>query len=285
MRTLKVDFLTFKEVEYSRTRVIDDKIGYFWDRLICYLKKLNWFVVVDVVKFVQPDYYTLATLWHTQKIIEQGKNFYITRIDSILANKVSGDYNLLIYFPESYAKEDSFEHELRHYQREVCVYQTISSSYKAGDIEFFITFLIPNKKDKSTIDLFEKIKLIYPDRFPYGVGFEILDGDDRIYICLKLDLDFEILRENLRPRYTFESGRIRYDKVETDAYFTYLSLSKKRKILYYAVSNFVKLNFDGKTIIQAKPYTFTLQLDGGPDRVGYAKLRFWEDQIKMEDIK
>ncbi len=285
-RTMKIDFLSFEEVEYSRTRTIDDKIGYTWDRIVCFLKKMGWFVVVDAVKFDQPDYYTLATLWHTQKILKHGKNYYETRIDSIGRYKVNGKHNLLIYFPqvefvesELYAKVDSFEIQWRHFQKEFCIYQTVSSSYKVGDIEFFITFLIPHGQDEDILELIRKIKVMKTDKFPQGVAFKISESNSEIYLCLKLDLDFEILRENVRPRYTFESGKIKYDVIETDAYFSYVR--KYDKDLYYAASNFVKFNFDGITVAESKPYTFTLQLDGGPDRFGYTKIRFREDKIKL----
>jgi hypothetical protein len=280
-KTYKIDFLTFKEVEYSRTRLTEEKIGYFWDRIIVFLKKFNWFVVVDAVKFTQTDYYTLAVIWHTQRILQKGNGFYDTRIDSIGRYKVGGDYNLLIYFPESYAKEDSFEQEFRHFQDEFAIYQTISSHYKTNDVEFFITFLIPHHKDEKIDSLIRKIKLLNVDKFPQGIGLGVENGDEKVYLCLKLDLDFEILRENVRPRYNFESGKIKYDKIETDAYFAYLNENNKESSLYYAVSNFIGLNFDGKTLAKAKPYTFGLQLDGGPDRVGYTKLRFFEDKINL----
>jgi len=284
VRTFKVDFLTFKEVEYSRTRLVDDKIGYFWDRIIVYLKKLNWFVVVDAVKFTVADYYTLAVLWHTQQILKSGKNFYDTRIDSIGRYKVGGSQNLLIYFPETYAKEDSFEQEIRHFQNELCIYQTTSSHYKMGDVEFFITFLIPHDLNENVESLIRRIKQIDVDKFPNGVGFEIENqNDEKIYLCLKLDLDSEILRENIRPRYNFNSGKIKYGDVETDAYFVYLRERKDK--ISYAVSNFIKLIFRNQTILEAKPTTFTLQLDGSGDRIGYTKLRFWEDEIKFVDKK
>lgn len=288
MKTIKIDFLTFDEIEYSRTRAIDEKMGYTWDRIICFLKKLGWFVVVDAVKFNQPDYYTLATLWHTQKIVSHGENYYDTRIDSIGMYAVGGKHNLLIYFPQikfsefdSYAKEDSFETLNRHFQKEFCVYQAVSSFYKTNDIEFFITLLIPHEQNENISNLLKKVEVLKTDKFPQGIGLKITNSSDVIYLCIKLDLEFEILRENIRPRYTFESGKIKYDEIETDAYFSYLRKYNDDEI-YYAVSNFVKLNFKGKTITESKPYTFALQLDGGPDRIGYTKIRFHENRIKLK---
>ncbi len=38
VRTQKVDFLTFREFDYSRTRLIDDNLGYEWDRVIVWVK-------------------------------------------------------------------------------------------------------------------------------------------------------------------------------------------------------------------------------------------------------
>ena len=83
VQTHKIDFLNFKEVDVSRTRVVDADLGYEWDRSITYVKAQDFFVVVDGIRIRTPGYYTFANLWHTRKIIEQGKQFFSTVIDAI----------------------------------------------------------------------------------------------------------------------------------------------------------------------------------------------------------
>ncbi|HET6569046.1 MAG TPA: hypothetical protein VFG50_13860, partial [Rhodothermales bacterium] len=76
VRTQKIDFFSFHDVDMSRTRVYDDKIGYVWDRIITYVKPQDFFIVIDAVKAQEPDYYTFSNIWHTQHIHEQGPHYY-----------------------------------------------------------------------------------------------------------------------------------------------------------------------------------------------------------------
>ena len=53
VKTKLMHFRTFKEVDISRTRLIDKERGYQWDRLINYLKGREWFVFYDIVKILK----------------------------------------------------------------------------------------------------------------------------------------------------------------------------------------------------------------------------------------
>jgi hypothetical protein len=83
VRTQKIDFLKFKGVEASRTRVTDEDLGYQWDRVISYVKDLDIFVVVDGIKALKSDFLTFTNLWHTRKIRSQGAQYFDTIIDRI----------------------------------------------------------------------------------------------------------------------------------------------------------------------------------------------------------
>ncbi|MDP8289226.1 MAG: hypothetical protein RAP03_21345, partial [Candidatus Electryonea clarkiae] len=73
VRTQKIDFLTFDDFDYSRTRVIDDNMGYQWDRIVTYVKDLEIFVVFDIMKSTGEGFKTAANLWHTRNIVDQGE--------------------------------------------------------------------------------------------------------------------------------------------------------------------------------------------------------------------
>ena len=84
VRTQKIDFLKFKDVDASRTRLVDDELGYQWDRVITWLRNKEMFVVIDGIKILRPDYYTFTNLWHTRQIRSQSDRLFDTAIDNEL---------------------------------------------------------------------------------------------------------------------------------------------------------------------------------------------------------
>jgi hypothetical protein len=279
VRTHKVDFLTFADVEMSRTRLSDDIIGYDGDRIIAWLEPHGLFLVIDAVKVQQADYYTFTNLWHTQTLHAQGQHYYDTSIDSIQSVKLPQGKRLLIQFLDNDAKQDSLYTQSRHFQEEKAIYQTRSSHYRAGDLEVFITVLIPHDSGAAIAPLLDRVRMLEDTRYPEAVGFEITDGDRVSYLGFKLDLESEVVRENIRPRYSWEAGRTTYGPFETDAHFLYATMSAGS--LRYAASEVLKVLYDGRPLLEALPNTHGLQLDGSPDRVGYVKWRFWEDTVDI----
>ena len=134
VRTQKIDFLKFRDVDASRTRLIDDELGYQWDRVITWLRNKDTFVVIDGIKILRPDYFTFTNLWHTRQIHSQGERLFDTAIDRIGADELPQNKSLLIYFPENaQGKQVGTFPISRHFQDETAIYQTVSSFYKAGD--------------------------------------------------------------------------------------------------------------------------------------------------------
>lgn len=283
VRTQKIDFLTFEDVDMSRTRLSDPQRGYTWDRLISYVKPQGFFIVVDAVKATETDYFTFTNLWHTQTIHAQGPQYYDTSIDSIGSVALPQDRRLLVAFLENAAKTDSFYVEQRHFQEEKAIYQTQASHYRAGDYEVFVTALVPHAPDEPVAPYLEQLKVIRPPSFPQAVGVEIDQGDAVSYLGFKLDLESGVVRENIRPRYTWEAGRTRYGDLETDAHFIYATVSDGA--IRYAASEVLKVRYDGQVLMEALPNTHGLQPDGADDRVGYVKWRFWEDEVPLSSLE
>jgi hypothetical protein len=281
VRTQKIDFLTLKDVDMSRSRVIDENLGYQWDRVITYVRDPGCFVVVDGVKALRSDYFTLSNFWHAQNIIVRGEHFFDVATDSLPGYKFSQRQSLLIYFPDTYAKSDGAEPISRHSQTEQAIYQTISSQYKAGDTELFVTILVPHDRSVSPASLISQWKLLATSAPYKAVALEINHGDRKSYICVKLDLEMEVARENIRPRYTYELGKVRYGDFESDAHFMYATVDGKT--VSYSAANVLKVLYRGKVLTQALPNTHGLQLDGAPDRVGFTKWRYWEDTVPQHD--
>ena len=282
VKTQKIDFLKFKDVDASRTRLIDDELGYQWDRVITWLRNKEMFVVIDGIKILRPDYYTFTNLWHTRQIRNQSDRLFDTAIDKIGADELPQNESLLIHFPENtQGKQIGTFLISRHYQDETSIYQTVSSSYKAGDYEYFVTILRP--RDARSNDSFSpaNVRLLEVDKAGKAIGLEITDGQEKSVVCVKLDLEMDLAREPVGPRYQFELGRVRYGDFVTDASFLFATV--KSGEVSYSASTMTKILYRDQTLMEALPNTFGLQLDGAPPRTGYARWRFWEDTVKLKD--
>jgi hypothetical protein len=280
VRTYKVDFLNLKEVDMSRTRLVDQDMGYQTDRVITFVKEEGWFVVVDAIKILRSGYFTFANLWHAQHIIEKGKDYVDVVTDSIQGYKFPTDRSLLLLFPETYAKTLGDEPISRSYQQENVIYQTISGQYKAGDTELFVTVLVPHDRGQNLDDLKSKFTLLDVSAPYKAVGVQIARGDRTSILGVKVDLEMEIARENIRPRYLYSLGKVAYGDFETDAHYFFASTSSQE--VKYSASNVLKVLFKGKPLMEALRNVHGLQLDGAPDRVGYTKWRTWEDTVERK---
>jgi hypothetical protein len=277
VRTQKIDFLKLQDVDMSRTRLVDDNLGYQWDRVVTFVRSEGFFVVIDAIKATVPDFFTFASLWHAQKILSRGEHYYDIATDSVPGFHFSPSRSLLIYFPQQYAKSEGVEPIRRHNQDEQVVYQSVSSQYRAGDTETFVTVLVPHERTaKPDLDP-PRFRMIPVSTSSQGVALEIRRSDARSYLFVKTDLDAELSRDNIRPRYTYDLGRLRFGDFETDAH--YLCATMKGEKVRYSASNVIKVLLRGQSLFEALPYTYPLQLDGGPDRVGFTKWRYWEDEV------
>jgi hypothetical protein len=278
VQTSKIDFLTLRTVDMSRTRVTDENLGYQWDRVVTYVRNPGYFIVIDGIKALRSDFFTFASLWHGQHVFARGDHFYDIATDSVPGFSFPTRQSLLVYFPETYAKTDGVEPISRHWQSEQAVYQTISSQYKVGDGELFVSVLVPHDRSVKPETLIPQFRLLPTSAPCRAVTLEITRGDEKEYLFVKLDLEMEVARENVRPRYLYDLGKVRFGEFETDAHFMFASVGGDS--VTFSASNVLNVLYRGKPLMKALPNTHSLQLDGGPDdHVGYSKWRCWEETV------
>jgi len=277
VRTQKVDFLTLSDFDFSRTRLIDDNMGYQWDRIISYIKNPEIFVVFDIFKSGKEEFFTLSNLWHTRKIIAHGKHWYETGYDKIENNELTTDKHLLIVFPLTHYRLEGMESENRHYQDESVIHQTTAQHFELGETVGFITVLIPHSAEELYLDWPENINLlpVQPERA--GLGVHIKSEGQSIFVGVKNDLRMDVCRDWRRPKYTYESGKIRFGDFETNGDFLFASLQGTK--LNYTIVNLTKALFKDKVLVEAKPSYFGLAFDGNPETEGIGKLRYWRDEV------
>jgi len=280
VRTQKVDFITLPEFDYSRTRLIDDKLGYEWDRIITYVKSPELFIVFDVFKSRIEEFFTAANLWHTRKIIAQGDHWYDTVYDSLQRLALPTDENLLIMFPHTHYRLEGVEKEKRYYQDEWLIYQVTGQHFELGQHIGFVTVLIPHPAKEAPEKWLDKIQLIETDPDDAGLAVQISDDGKQIIIGAKRDLRMDMVRDWRRPKYTYESGRIGYGGLETNGDFLF-AIKQGNKLAYTAV-NLTKIKYKDRWLLEPKPAQFGLAFDGSPDAPGVGKLRYWRDEVEIK---
>ena len=98
------------------------------------------------------------------------------------------------------------------------------------------------------------------DRFPQALGIEFQEGSSKSVVLVKLDLEMDQARDNIRPRYQYDLGKVRCGEMETDASYVFARESQGRVV--YSAATFTKLFYRGQTLIEALPTTFLCNLMG-----------------------
>ena len=280
VRTQKVDFLALDDFDYSRTRLIDDKMGYEWDRIISYIKEPTIFVVFDVFKSRREDYFTLCNLWHTRKIVTQGEHWYDTVYDRIQSRELPTDNHLLLVFPKTSNTLEGVEKEIRHYQEELVIHQTMAQHFELGETKGFVTVLVPHSSNIPPKDIAIRISPLQIQPEGAGLGVQITAGGKLYTTAVKTDLRRDISRDFRRPRYTYEAGRLNFGHFETNGDF--FLAAENGNTLDYTVVNLTKVVYKNKILFEAKPSVYGLAFDAGQDRPGVGKLRYWRDSIPQD---
>jgi hypothetical protein len=277
VRTQKIDFLTFPDHDYSRTRLIDDEMGYENDRVVVYIKNPAMYVVFDVFKSRSEQYFTAANLWHTQKIISQGEHWYDTRYETIQTRPVGGDQNLLICFPKNHYRFEQIHKENRNYQEEIAIAEFSGQFFELGQQVGFVTVLIPHADTVNPEDLIKSIKYVPASVEEEGLSVTITLPGKSIRVGIKSDLKMDLTRDYLRPKYDWESGRLAYGDIETNADFFYTE--QKENELSFTVVNLTRATFRGQELYQQPSSYFGLNFDGRRDAPDVGKARLWRDTI------
>ncbi len=276
VRTQKIDFLSFSNFDYSRTRVIDDLAGYEADRIITYYRNPEIFVVFDVFKSRTEAFFTASNMWHTRKILARGDHWYDTVYDSIGSWQTQQNKRLFIIFPQTHFRLEGTEPERRYYQNEWLIHQTTAQHFELGQHIVFTTVLIPHA-DAETVDPWlANIKMTACEPADKGVAVSIDLPDRNLLIAAKKDLRMDMTRDYRRPKYTYETGKLRFGPLESNADYAFAEI-KKDTIDYTAV-NLTKFSFAGQVFFTQDSTSSGLAFDGGPDAAGVNKVRFWRER-------
>ncbi|MBN2265903.1 MAG: hypothetical protein JW775_08830 [Candidatus Aminicenantes bacterium] len=273
VRTRKVDFLTFDDFDYSRTRVVDDGWGYQADRVVVWIKDPGCYVVFDIFKALREDYFTLGALWHTRKIFDRGEHWYDTGYDRIQAAELPQDKRLLILFPSPEPRIEGVEAEKRHYQDEWLISLAWAQHFELAETFAFVSILVPHDAGEDPASWLGRVSVAPAEPERSATGVRIKDGEREIVVAVKNDLRQDMSRDYRRPRYTYEAGRIMVGGIETDGDLVCASIRGAE--IDYTIVNLTKALYEGATLVEAGEGQYGLGYDALPDRGGVGKMRYW----------
>jgi hypothetical protein len=275
VRTLGVDFLPVTHFDMVRSRLLNPGLGYESDRVVVYVKDLDWFVVFDGIRYTRNTFLTMANLWHTRTVHARGEGWFDTSYDSLRTRDVRGSERLLIAFPYRERLEEGVEPQKRYYQDEQMIYQMIGRHGYTGNLQPFVTVLAPHDAKEKPEDVARCIRLLEVSPFPRAAGVEITRNGKKYIVGVKLDMEAEMVNDWRRPMYTFEAGAIRYGDYVTDAYHFFAVEDGKKAT--YTMAGGVKILYRDRVLHEQRAADSGLRFDGGPNLPGIGKVRYWEE--------
>jgi hypothetical protein len=135
-----------------------------------------------------------------------------------------------------------------------------------------VTILFPIKKGQDPSEYVKRFTLNRSDL--HGVGVEVKSKSDHNIYGFKLDLDMDLLKEDVRPRYNYDSGKLSYGAVETDADMFFLDIESGKP--FFSATHLVKFLYKDQVLFDTPESQF-FQVWGKSDRKGRAKWRRWDN--------
>ena len=275
VRTERVYFYNFDEVDCSRTRLYDTRNAAVCDRIVYYLKQDDCFIVNDIVLPREDGSYTVGPVYHAQDIEQIGSNSYALSQTEIsmgqeLAHTQLDDVKLYLHFPL-----DEYDFELqtidRAYRNQMAVTQFFAGYANSQFPLFFSSVLYPNRQGKPPF--FDTIS--YQKR-PMGVGLQLAIGTRNYTLFDRYCYESKIEDLNKRPAYSFDAGREQVFELETDAYSA-LTIQEEDST-YFCCIDFSTLIYKGRPLFEMGAME-QLQLDFKEPLKRTTSWSNWDDRV------
>lgn len=285
--TEKLHFQCFPEVEYLRTRNHYKPLNLTWDRAVTWLKNEDAYIVVDWVQANENCDVTIGNVWHSQNAIVVEDGIYETNIDTIQRGQNDKDpyenkkdYSLLIEFLSGDTIKGTDE-IMRNHGDATMVSECISEQMKKDDTKVFITVLTPHNRKDDCKKLSGRLKARFTMDNQKALMLEY-EGVEKTLLTYKLDLQYGLnpYEDDRAPAYDWDSGKINYGEITTDADFSYISITDEACM--YGLLNGCRVYYKDKNVFEAPRYTsrdFLLEKFMEIDH----KWRVWNGEFKNNE--
>jgi hypothetical protein len=292
VQTEKIHFsrLPCPAVDTSRTRVTDVQRGVVWDRVVSYLRAEEIYVLFDIVQSTQEGTLTLGNLFYTTQVRQEGEGWWDTWIEEIAGWKNASNRALLVHcLPMPYPSVPPMvlgtrrEKVFRHRREEIGLFQHWVGYLPAGRTITFVTVLRPHSYGEEAAPFVSQHRLLPAVQMggnPQTVGIQIELGDRSLLLGAKTDPGYGLLTEDVRPRYTFESGRLDYGPIQTDA--DYVATLRQGDRLHWSFLNATGLRYGDQDLFRARPHQF-FQNDPSVRLVSASKWKRWDGVATVKE--
>ena len=277
VRTERVYFYTFDEIDCSRTRLYDTRNAAVCDRIVYYLKQDGCFIVNDIVLPQEDGSYTIGPVYHAQNIEQIGdKSYALSQTEISMGQELThtqpDDVKLYLYFPM-----DQCDFEVQTIDRAYRNQMTLSqffAGYTNGQFPlFFSSVLYPSRQGKPPFfDTFSYQKK------PKGVGLQFSIGERSYTFFDRYCYESKIEDLNKRPAYSFEAGREQVFELETDAYSA-LTMQEGDST-YFCCVDFSTLIHKGRSLFEMQAMD-QLQLDFKDPLKRTTSWSNWDDRVEL----
>ena len=260
VQTEKIHFQAYEKIDYLRTRNHYEPLGLLWDRCVTRLKESEVLIVIDWVEAGRDTDITIGNVWHTQHAERISETAFDTHVDDIRRGQNDRDpyvnkkdMALLIEFltGDTIVSKDEI---MRNHGDAAMISECRAESFKKGERRIFITVLTPHGRDESAKDFSGKVSISTMDEESGCIGITY-SGKRKTILTYKLDLSLGIHHyiEDRAPAYDWETGKLEYGNIITDADFSFVEEGEGS--LGYGILNGSRLYFDGRDIYRAPRYT------------------------------
>lgn len=272
-----------RDTEVSRVRVTDAAAGVTWDRSVFFLPDMPCWVVIDGAGVDSAAACTFGLLWWTTDVLARGPDWVDTHIASIQGWRNATSAALRIYTPaipgQSFTRAE--ERDRRCFQEETLLSALWRGEHAAGAYVNFVTVLWPHAYALPADADAPMVEVVAGE--PAGSGLAVRltwQGRTRL-LAARNDLAGGTVAEGVRPRYTYERGRVTYGPLATDAAFAVLTDDGRRTTDRWAgFINGTRLDVGGTTLYAGLPHA--MFQEDRTDRPGVpARLR-WTHLISRD---
>jgi hypothetical protein len=249
------------DVEIARVRIVDEHEGLGWDRTVFFLSEVPCWVVVDTALASRTAPRTLATLWWTAAVLAQGDGWVDTYIPNIgtWQNRTRAALQIVTPIVPGQEAIRQIEPGRRAFQDERLLSQVWRGHHQAGRPVNFVSVLWPHPYEQLSDAPKPQIDVVKGIPSERGLAVRVT-WQGISHLCGAVnDLAGRYLQTDVRPRYSYEQGRVTYSEIATDADIVYVRRSDEGDRAGFI--NGTRLEQDGHLVYEVPEHSM-FQEDG-----------------------
>ena len=245
--TEKIHFARFGILDYSRTRLKDEQLGYTGDRIIVFVPSSGMAIVVDSVRIDHGGHKLFANVWHPENILRRGDSWVVSWPEKINWRSAvwqnQHNRDLLIQFLDRPGKTTGEKRISRRWGQSDSFYEYAWARWFEGQWLTFVTVLQPHPAGRFREEMLKAVEAVpAPDHRSLTLRFQ--ENGKPVAAGIKLDRTIGLTNLRGRPEWEWQTGKLEYGPLVTDADFAFVQGDD------FGLMNATRLDFNGRTLFE-----------------------------------